>query len=130
MKLTGISFWLAALELDYLHLIDNLTGNDVDLLAMPSYTFEAKVSDYPSRFKLVFSNDEYAVGDNATFAYVNNGNIVANQEGTLQIVDMTGRMIYQGDAKHHVSTSEMASGVYVLRLVTADSIKTQKIVVE
>jgi hypothetical protein len=117
-------------DLDYLHLIDNLTGNDIDLLVMPSYTFEAKYSDYPSRFKLVFSSDENAMGDNEAFAYVNNGNIIIYEEGTLQIVDMTGRMIYQGDAKHCVSTTEMVLGVYVLRLITTDGVKTQKIVVE
>jgi hypothetical protein len=41
--------------LDYLHLIDNLTGADVDLLQMPEYTFTAKTTDYASRFRLVFS---------------------------------------------------------------------------
>ena len=43
------------MDFSYLHLIDNLTGADVDLLAEPSYTFETKTSDYASRFKLVFS---------------------------------------------------------------------------
>ena len=42
------------LEMAYLHLIDNMTGADVDLLAEPSYTFQAKTMDYTSRFKLVF----------------------------------------------------------------------------
>ena len=118
------------LDLVYLHLIDNLTGNDVDLLVAPNYTFEAKTTDYASRFRLVFSNCEDAVGDNATFAYINNGDIIINEDGTLQIVDMTGRVIYQGDAKHCVSTTGMAAGVYVLRLITADYVKTQKIVIE
>lgn len=39
-------------ELDYLHLIDNLTGDDIDLLVTPNYTFEAKATDCDSRFKL------------------------------------------------------------------------------
>ena len=49
-------------EMDYLHLIDNLTGDDVDLLAAgpstgsgASYTFTAKTTDDANRFKLVFS---------------------------------------------------------------------------
>jgi hypothetical protein len=42
------------LELKSLHRIDNLTGDVIDLLAMPSYTFEAKTTDHASRFKLVF----------------------------------------------------------------------------
>ena len=41
------------MEMEYLHLVDNLTGNDIDLLVTPSYTFEAKTTDYASRFKLV-----------------------------------------------------------------------------
>ncbi len=124
-------------DLDYLHLIDNLTGNDIDLLVTPSYTFEAKCSDYPSRFKLVFSRDDNAMGDNEAFAFIDaNSNIIVSVPSTvsgaamLQIVDMTGRMIYQGDAKHCVSTTGMVSGVYVLSLITADGVKTQKIVVE
>ena len=119
------------LDLDYLHLIDNLTGNDVDLLVTPSYTFEAKTTDYTSRFRLVFSNCEDAVGDNAPFAYFNDGNIFVNQEGTLQIVDMTGRVIVSCSGRIQcVPTTGMAPGVYVLRLITADGVKTQKIVVE
>ncbi len=40
---------------DYLHLIDNKTGSDVDLLANPSYNFEASTNDQSTRFTLVFS---------------------------------------------------------------------------
>ena len=38
----------------YLHLIDNLTDEDIDLLANPSYTFEGRTSDNNDRFKVVF----------------------------------------------------------------------------
>ena len=41
----------------YLHLIDNLTGKDIDFLATPSYTFEGKTTDVISRFKLAFNVD-------------------------------------------------------------------------
>ncbi|MCR5657708.1 MAG: fibronectin type III domain-containing protein [Bacteroidales bacterium] len=37
-----------------LHLIDNLTGNDVNLLETPEYSFDAKTTDSALRFKLVF----------------------------------------------------------------------------
>ena len=37
------------------HLIDTLTGSDIDLLSTPTYTFEAKVTDDVNRFKLVFA---------------------------------------------------------------------------
>ena len=116
-------------EMAYLHLIDNMTGADVDLLQTPEYTFTAKTTDYESRFRLVFSICEDANGDNETFAFINNGNIIINGEGTVQVVDMMGRIVYQGDAKHCVSTTGMAPGVYVIRLINGDNVKTQKMVV-
>ena len=41
-------------EMSYLHLIDNLTGDDINLLETPEYSFEAKTTDNASRFKVVF----------------------------------------------------------------------------
>ena len=129
-----INFETESLELDYLHLIDNLTGNDVDLLTTPNYTFEAKTTDYASRFSILFAPIcEDADGDNDVFAHVNNGEIVLLETchgASLQIVDMAGRVIVCRDGVHTVSTKGMTQGVYVLRLITADGVKTQKIVIE
>jgi hypothetical protein len=50
-----LSFNTEGVTMYYLHLIDHITGNDVDLLKTPSYTFNAKTNDYASRFKLVFA---------------------------------------------------------------------------
>ena len=124
-----------AVELDYLHLIDNLTGADVDLLVSPAYTFTAKTTDYASRFRLVFSGSE-ADGPSTgseTFAFVNNGNIIitgAEADAVLQIVDITGRIIVDTDVSRNISTNGMTSGVYVLRLIDGDKVRTQKIVME
>ena len=114
-------------EFSYLHLIDNMTGNDIDLLVTPSYSFEAKTTDYASRFKLVFVCGD--ANDDNDFAFISNGNIIVNGEGTLQVIDMMGRVIFSGDAINRVSTSGMTSGVYVLRLINGTDVKTQKIIV-
>lgn len=124
-----ISVNLEDVEVNYLHLIDNMTGNEVDMLATPSYTFEAKTTDYASRFKLVFSANDASTGT-GIFAYISDGNIIVNGEGTLQMIDMTGRVIVQGDAINRVCTSGMTSGVYVLRLINGNAVKTQKIVIK
>ena len=128
-------------EMAYLHLIDNMTGADVDLLAgdcgsspamrLPAYTFQAKTTDYESRFKLVFSTKDASTGSasDEAFAFISNGNIIVNSEGVLQIIDVTGRVIVQGDAINRVSTSGMTPGVYVLRLINGNDVRTQKIVV-
>lgn len=42
------------MALGYLHLVDTITGSDVDLLATPTYTFTATTHDNASRFRLVF----------------------------------------------------------------------------
>ncbi len=131
-----LHFELKDLSLPYLHLIDNITGGNIDLLATPDYTFSAKTSDYASRFKLVF-DPHYGVDEqqNVVFAYYDNGNIIINDLETchgasLQIVDMTGRVIRVcTDVAHNVSTDGMAPGIYVLRLKTQSKVLTQKVMI-
>ena len=118
-------------EMDYLHLIDNMTGNDVDLLATPSYTFEATTRDYASRFRLVF-NANNNVEDNANFAYFNGSEWQISNigEATLQVVDVMGRIVksvaLEGNAT--VSIDEMP-GVYLMRLLNGNDVKVQKVVI-
>ncbi len=120
-------------DLDYLHLIDRLTGNDIDLLVTPNYTFESGVKDYTSRFQLVFNDDNNLV-DNDIFAYVSNGEIRLLAKpcpgSSLQVIDMTGRIITSVETSYHgVSTNDIAPGVYVLRLITPEKVRIQKIVI-
>ena len=42
---------------------------------------------------------------------------------------MTGRIVLSGDAINRVSTSGMTPGVYVLRLINGNDVKTQKMVI-
>ena len=129
------------LDLTYLCLWDNLTGNKVDLLTTPNYTFNANTSDYASRFKLVF-NPHYDVEEfedgpstgSGTFAYYADGEIVINdvetcQGASIQIVDLTGRVIVSGDATNRIPTRGMTPGVYVLRLKTQNGVRIQKILI-
>ncbi len=122
------------IEMDYLHLIDNMTGTDVDLLQTPSYTFEASTRDYASRFRLVFSAEENgASAGSATFAYFNGNEWVVSNEGDAQlhVIDMTGRIVstetINGNATVKVNA---APGVYMLRLVNGNDIKTQKVIIK
>ena len=121
-------------EMDYLHLIDNMTGTDVDLLATPSYTFEATTRDYTSRFRLVFSANETdgpSTGSGA-FAYFNGSEWQISNigEATLQVVDVMGRVVknvaLEGNAT--VSINEMP-GVYMMRLLNGNDVKVQKVVI-
>ena len=124
-----LSFNAEEVEFTYLHLIDNKTGNDVNLLETPNYTFDAKTTDYESRFKLVFATGNA----DDTFAFFSNGSFVINNEGnaTLQVLDVTGRILksesINGCANVNVNA---APGVYMLRLINGDNVKVQKVVVK
>ena len=121
-------------EISYLHLIDNLTGADVDLIQNPSYTFNAQSIDYASRFRLLFSFN--GINENTTdedFAFFNGSEWVINnnENATVQIVDLTGRIVVSLDnGTNVISTEGIASGVYMLLLIDGSNVKTQKIVVK
>ena len=116
----------------YLHLVDKITGEDVDMLLEQSYTFHATGYEYAERFNLVCRGVE-GVGENAEttmFAYVIDGNIVVNGEGTLQLIDMTGRVINTVEINGTQMIEKPSYGVYVLRMISGNEVKTQKIVVK
>lgn len=125
-----LSFTAEDVEFSYLHLIDNLTGTEVDLLATPSYNFDARYTDYASRFKLVFAKADNNGSDN--FAFISNGEIILSGvtgDSHVQLFDITGRMLSHTNGTSHFSTENLAAGVYVLRLINGNDVKTQRIVV-
>ena len=125
-----LSFSNENVEFGYLHLIDNMTGADIDLIETPSYSFNANITDYASRFKLVFATGN---NSNDNFAFYSNGNIVVNNNGEaiLNIVDVLGRTISSQtiNGSENVSINAKA-GVYTLQLIQGEKVMTQKIVVE
>ena len=108
-------------DLPYLHLYDRLTGADIDLLQSPNYHFESATGNYASRFQLVF--DPNMSHEEDAFAYYANGRIIVDgpSDATLQIIDLTGRM---------VPNDHIVPGLYVLRLITPERVRIQKIVID
>ena len=127
-----LSFSYENIDFSYLHLFDNKTGTDVDLLSTPSYTFNATTTDYDSRFKLVFATGSSISGDNISFINSNGNFCIFGIEGeaTLQVLDVMGRMLstetFSGSIEKRLN---VAPGVYFIRLVNGEDVKTQKIVV-
>lgn len=122
-------------QFSYLRLVDNLTGAIVDLLQQPEYEFHANGNEIDARFKLVFkvtTEVEEASGD-APYAYFGNGQIIiadVDENATLQIVDLMGRVMFSGETRRCLSTSGMAPGAYVLRLINGNDIKIQKLIIQ
>ena len=125
-------------EVSYLHLIDNLTGANVDLLANPSYSFEANTNDYASRFRLVFKTNADVEDNTATetFAYYNGSEwVISNPStgsgsATLQVIDVMGRVLRSEQINGNTAINlNQAAGIYMLRLINGENVMVQKVVV-
>lgn len=114
-------------EYSYLHVIDRLTGEDVDMLLEGEYSFIASPSDNENRFivNMRYSNN-VENSENSIFAYQNGNDIVVNGEGEMQIFDVMGRMVGSQRINGVQTINIPLRGVYIFRL----NEKTQKIVVE
>ena len=114
-------------NLGHLQLIDMETGATVDLLQQPEYTFHATGNEMESRFKLIFKETS-TVGEaveELPFAYVIDGKIIlvgVAEEAVLNVFDMTGRAVS--------AEGRLTPGVYVLRLMDGNTMRTQKIVIK
>lgn len=111
-------------EFGYLHLIDKLTGSDVDMLKEEEYTFIGSAADKAERFVVRLSPSTSTGSE--TFAYQSGDDIIVEGEGELEVFDVMGRLMMKKNV-NGLETIEKPSqtGVYIFRL---DG-QTQKIVV-
>ena len=120
------------MEMSYLHLIDNLTGVETDLLENPNYTFDSKTTDYASRFRLVYSADGNKENFES-FAYCSGNTLKINSQDNaiVQVIDILGHVLSSETINGNCEKDmNLCPGVYILRLVSNNSVKTQKIVIE
>ena len=122
----------------YLHLIDNLTGMDIDCLSQSEYKFTASTGDYASRFKLKFEftgieESQEASESSSSFAFFHQGSLMVNGQGNLELIDLNGRVLMTknlGEGQSTVALPEVPEGLYLLRLADDSNVKTQKIIIK
>ena len=120
-----------SVKMGYLFLIDNMTGTHINLLTTPNYTFEAKTGDYESRFKLLFAAANEETAENESVGFIINGQFQSIiGQGLLQVIDLNGRILRSANEMDCIGLDGLTAGVYVIRFITANSVRTQKIVVE
>ena len=113
-------------EFDYLHVIDRLTGQDVDMLLDGEYSFIGSPKDTDARFVVRLQYKPNYSGGDGNFAYFDGNDIVVYGEGELQVFDVMGRMVAAKNVSGDMETINVnTQGVYILRL----NDRTQKIVV-
>lgn len=120
------------LSFSYLHLIDHVTGADMDLLQQPDYTFQATGQE--QHFVLVFRWNT-SVGENQqqTFCFVKDKMLYINTEsqcGHFALTDVMGRTVKSGEVKSCIDLTDLQSGLYIVRLIDGYSQRVQKIVVD
>ena len=118
-------------EFKEMYLLDKMTGIKTNLL-LESYTFMATTTDNPERFVIKLNKNANDL-DNGNFIFINNNEMIINNiEGraSLQIFDVMGRYLcnYEVTGSANISTEEFSSGVYIIRLMDDNGVKTQKVV--
>ena len=120
-----------------LQLIDNITGVKTDMLTHDHYTFQGRVSDYATRFKILFGAftdvEEQEETLNETFAFINGDNLIVNGSGHFDVIDVLGRVIYATeltDTQNTVSLPANFKGVGMLRISNGNEVKVQKIIIK
>jgi hypothetical protein len=81
----------------------------------------------------VFNANNLDSTKNEDFAFISNGELIINGTGTLQVVDILGRVILNANLStltSHLPTSYLTPGVYMSRLVNGENVKTQKIIIK
>ena len=123
-------------DFDYLHLVDNITGDDVDMLAEEEYTFVGSPSDSEARFVVRLSPSTPSTGSGAgsgtdAFVYQNGNEIIVNGSGLLQVYDVMGRLVMHQEIIDNqiIDVSGLPRCVYIFRL-TGDTVRTQKVVLQ
>lgn len=115
-------------EFDNVILVDRITGVETNLL-LEDYTFTSRSYDDKSRFilKLAHSSQPDAHGN---FAYQSGNDLIIDAEGTIQIIDIMGRVIMTEESHNGtINISGLDNATYIVRCVNENEVRTQKIVV-
>ncbi len=118
-------------EFETVTLVDRMTGVETDMIEESEYSFIATSKDMKNRFVVRFDNGQRTT-DNSQFVYQSGEELILSIEGSVQIVDMMGRVVYSAEhsnGSNRISVSEFNNAAYVVRVVNGNGVKTQKVVI-
>ena len=111
-------------------LVDRLSGVETNLM-IEDYNFTATSGDKTDRFLIKLDNGQHSA-DNSHFVYQSGEELVVEAEGTVQIIDIMGRMVYSDDVEttnNRIDVSNFKNGTYVVRVINETGVKVEKVVV-
>ncbi|MBQ4547902.1 MAG: choice-of-anchor J domain-containing protein [Bacteroidales bacterium] len=115
-------------DYENLYLHDKMTGEELNLLLENEYKFMANASENTERFVLKLTSDTDSVNEN--FIFINDDELIISSAGTIQIIDMMGRVVMTEENHNgRINIGGLDNAAYVIRCITENGVKVQKIVV-
>ena len=99
-------------------------------MLLDSYSFTATANENPDRFFIRLDNGQSAIDGN--FVYQSGDELIVEAEGTIQIIDVMGRMVYNNDVEssnNRINVSNLKGATYIVRNISENVVRTQKIVI-
>ncbi|MBR2051605.1 MAG: T9SS type A sorting domain-containing protein [Bacteroidales bacterium] len=116
-------------EFSSIVLVDRFTGIETNLL-VDDYHFTAMSEENNNRFFIRLGNGQQTT-DNSHFVFQSGEELIIEAEGTVQIIDMMGRVVYTSNVENNnrINVSEFNNGAYVVRVINESEIKVEKVVI-
>ena len=120
-------------EYETIVLVDRQTGVETNML-LEDYKFTATTSkkENTDRFIVRFTFKSDVETESKIFAYQSGNELIIEDEGTVQLFDVTGRMLYISDVKsrgERINVGQLNKAAYILRLVNGEGVKVQKVII-
>ena len=116
-------------EFSSIVLVDRFTGIETNLL-VDDYHFTAMSDANNNRFIVKLVNGQQTTDDNH-FVYQSGEELIIEAEGTVQIIDVMGRMVYSNDVESNsrINVSDFNNGAYIVRVINEEGVRSQKVVI-
>ena len=120
-------------EYETIVLVDRQTGIETNML-LEDYNFTATTSkkENTDRFIVRFTFKSDVATESERFAYQSGDELIIEDEGTVQLFDVTGRMLHISDVKsrgERINVGQLNKAAYILRLVNGEGVKVQKVII-
>ena len=117
-------------DFENITLVDLVSGDETNML-VHDYNFTAPQQENTKRFILKFVEKQQTT-DNSNFVYQSGEELIVNTQGTVQIIDIMGRVVYNNvvlNESERINISGFTTGTYIVRVIGDNDVMTQKVVV-
>ena len=111
-------------------LVDRFTGIETNML-VEDYHFTAMSNVNTNRFIVRMVNGQQTT-DNSHFVYQSGEDLIIDAEGTVQIIDVMGRVLVSDDVEstnNRINVSGFQNGTYMVRVINGNEVKVEKVVI-